>query len=109
MAVIITDMDMPKACCTQIEVIPGYCTSVFCKLYECCPNKDIYNVNTKPNDCPCKSADEMIKEIENINDWAIRYAPTETKDKRPQIVAKVKKHIISIIHKYTDKEYENEN
>ena len=93
MAVII-DMDMPKACCTQIEVIPGYCTSVFCKLYECCPNKDIYNANTKPKDCPCKSADEMIKEIEQIHkDWFKEYDSATAYTK-----------ISEFIHKYTDKE-----
>lgn len=44
---------------------------------------------------------ENIKaEIESINDWAIRYAPTEDKDKREQVVAKVKKHIISIVDKH---------
>ena len=56
-------------------------------------------------DTPTAKADNSVledikTEIESINDWAIRYAPTEDKDKREQVVAKVKKHIISIIDKH---------
>lgn len=47
-----------------------------------------------------KVLDKIRTEIENINVWDLRYAPTDSKDTRPQIVGNVKNHIIEIIDKY---------
>jgi hypothetical protein len=44
--------------------------------------------------------DKLRAEIENINVWAMRYEPDEYLDQRPQIVQKVKGHVIEIIDKY---------
>ena len=48
-----------------------------------------------------EDAIEKIRaEVESINPWALRYAPSEDKDARPQIVAHVKNHVLEIIDKY---------
>ena len=48
-----------------------------------------------------KDAIEKIRaEVEAINPWALRYAPTEDRDIRPQIVDNVKSHVLEIIDKY---------
>ena len=90
------DIPMPMNCvdCDNRGIRP----LIGCKLiYDGCANCGIHP-NCPLKEVPEKSVLEDIKaEIESINDWAIRYAPTENRDKRPQIVAKVKKHIISII------------
>jgi len=39
-------------------------------------------------------------EVESINVWALRYAPSKDKDMRPQIVTNVKIHVLEIINKY---------
>ena len=44
--------------------------------------------------------EQIRAEIEDINPWAIRYAPLEDGDTRPKIVANVKNHVIEIIDKY---------
>ena len=44
--------------------------------------------------------DKIRSEVEDINPWAIRYAPLEDGDTRPKIVARVKSHILEIIDKY---------
>ena len=79
MAVIITDMDMPKRCveCPMHENSNDYCK--FRHDFSCF-------VRAK-NACPLKSADEMIKEIEEYNNPLIG-----------------KNVVLDIIHKYTDKE-----
>lgn len=41
-------------------------------------------------------------EVEDINPWAIRYAPLEDGDTRPKIVTNVKSHVIEIIDKYKE-------
>lgn len=86
MAVIITDMNMPKSC------------------YDCCFGNRTYRDNRRciisnnvyssllteddtPKDCPLKSVDEMQKEIA---DYKIMENPIG--------------YILHVIHKYTDKE-----
>ncbi len=44
--------------------------------------------------------DKIRAEVENINVWGMRYNPDTDKDIKPQIVQKVKKHVIEIIDKY---------
>lgn len=39
-------------------------------------------------------------EVEDINPWAIRYAPLEDGDTRPKIVTNVKSHFLEIIDRY---------
>ena len=58
MPVIITDMDMPKNCLTVENKRYKYC-----KLHDVCEYKDLKYGNM-PSDCPLKSADKMINEIE---------------------------------------------
>lgn len=41
-------------------------------------------------------------EVEDINPWALAFAPSEYRDTRPQIVARVKSHILEIIEKYKE-------
>ena len=48
----------------------------------------------------CVVLKQIQAEVENINPWAIRYAPLEDGDTRPQIVTKVKSHVLEIIDKY---------
>ena len=44
---------------------------------------------------------EQIKaEVENINVWGLRYNSDTDKDRKPQIVQKVKEHVIAILDKY---------
>ena len=59
-------------------------------LSEDCNNKD----------CVRCVLDKLRAEIENINVWGMRYEPDEYLDQRPQIVQKVKGHVIEIIDKY---------
>lgn len=44
--------------------------------------------------------DKIRSEVEDINPWAIRYAPLEDGDTRPKIVTNVKNHVLEIIDKY---------
>ena len=44
--------------------------------------------------------EKIWAEVESINVWALRYAPSEDKDIRPQIVTRVKSHVLEIIDKY---------
>jgi hypothetical protein len=44
--------------------------------------------------------DKIRSEVEDINPWAIRYAPLEDGDTRPKIVTNVKSHVLEIIDKY---------
>lgn len=46
--------------------------------------------------------DKIRAEVEDINPWAIRYAPLEDGDTRPKIVANVKNHVLEIIDKYKE-------
>lgn len=47
-----------------------------------------------------KGIEQIRAEVESINVWALRYAPSEDKDIRPQIVTRVKSHVLEIIDKY---------
>ena len=47
-----------------------------------------------------KVLDKIRVEVENINVWGMRYNPDTDKDRKPQIVQKVKEHVIEIIDKY---------
>jgi hypothetical protein len=50
-----------------------------------------------------EDAIEKIRaEVESINVWALRYAPTYDEDIRPQIVSNVKEHVLEIIDKYKE-------
>ena len=44
--------------------------------------------------------DKIRAEVENINVWGMRYNPDKDKDRKPQIVQKVKEHVIEILDKY---------
>jgi hypothetical protein len=59
-------------------------------LSEDCNNKD----------CVRCVLDKLRAEIGNINVWGMRYEPDTYLDQRPQIVQKVKEHVIEIIDKY---------
>ncbi len=89
MAVIITDMDMRKACLDEEELI--------CPLYDRCRRKGISVGYSLPNNCPLKSTDEMIAEIHD-KDLDLRYCGHNL-----MVV-----DCIDIIHKYCDKEQNNE-
>ena len=52
--------------------------------------------------------DELKSEIESINVWARRYEPDNYLDQRPQIVQKVKDHVLEIINTYRKKERNKE-
>ena len=65
--VVITNMDMPNGCCMEYEIIPGRYINSYCELYDCCSNRDIYNTNTRPKDCPLKSIDEAFAEMKEVN------------------------------------------
>lgn len=82
MAVIITDMDMPRSCpeCQFFKNGNG----LVCPLT--CNN----------GDCPLKSADEMIAEIETDMSWDMYDENGNETD--------LHKRLMSIIHRYTDKE-----
>lgn len=78
MAVIRNDIDLPVNCVECDEMgIRGDCRLIFSGCANC---------GRHPN-CPLKSADEMLKEI---NDYKIMVHPTQ--------------YILSVIHKYIDKE-----
>lgn len=52
--------------------------------------------------------DKIRAEVENINVWGMKYNPDTDKDKKPQIVQKVKEHVIEILDKYkADSEVED--
>ena len=59
-------------------------------LSEDCRNKD----------CVRCVLDKLRAEIENLNVWGMRYNPDTDKDRKPQIVQKVKEHVIEIVDKY---------
>ena len=44
--------------------------------------------------------DKLRAEVDGLNVWATRYNPDTDKDRKPQIVQKVKEHVIEIIDKY---------
>ena len=46
--------------------------------------------------------DKLRAEIMNLNVWGTRYNPDTDKDRKPQIVQKVKEHVIEIIDKYKE-------
>ena len=46
--------------------------------------------------------DEIRAEVESLNVWSLRYAPSKDKDMRPQIVTNVKNHVLEIIDKYKE-------
>jgi hypothetical protein len=50
-----------------------------------------------------EDAIEKIRaEVESINAWSLRYAPTHDGNIRPQIVSNVKEHVLEIIDKYKE-------
>ena len=52
--------------------------------------------------------DKIRAEVENINVWGMRYNPDTDKDIKPQIVQKVKEHVIEIIDNYKAERIRNE-
>lgn len=89
MALIITDMDVP-ANCYECELNNYH----FCNVTGDEIENDWQDC-TKPDDCPLKSADEMIEEINN-------------KIKELDWTQKIVGEISDIIHKYCDKEQNND-
>lgn len=88
MAVIITNMDMPKCC--------GDCPFLKSGYGHCELGIKIAFLSKKASDCPLKSADEMISEIEDeYFDVYVFAREITTRD-----------GILKIIHKYCDKESE---
>jgi hypothetical protein len=88
MAVIITNMDMPKSCkeCNLTYLDSGDdayfgSTERRCVIDGSC----IDGISERAYDCPLKSTDEIIKEIE---DYKIMQNPTG--------------YILNVIHKYCD-------
>lgn len=49
-----------------------------------------------------KALKQIRAEVEGINPWALAFAASEYRDTRPQIVARVKRHILEIIDKYRE-------
>ena len=98
MAVIITDMDMPKGCadcpmCEHEIDDSGYSWNYWCSVTDKTMDINIHMDSCK-NDCPLKSADEMTAEIDNIPFYVDCYDI--------EYISRAK--LSSIIHKYTDKE-----
>ena len=93
MAVIITDMDMPLTC--------EKCEYPKCVLYKTSwytVGNDSLNYTTERyRDCPLKSTDGMIAEIEHMV-----FRPYEGRDMLDR------NDVINIIHKYCDKEQNND-
>ena len=89
MAVIITNMDMPKHCFTVENTRFKYC-----KLYGICEYKDI-RYGFIPNDCPLKSTDEMIAEIEEKS--FVDYDETYTDNGKCLVT---EDDVLEIINKY---------
>ena len=89
MAVIITDMDVPANCC-ECELNNYH----FCNVTGDEIEND-WQDSTKPDDCPLKSTDEMISEIGSVY-IGYRHAYEVAHD------------YMNIIHKYCDKEQNNE-
>ena len=86
MAVIITNMDMPKCCgdCPLLKSGYGHCELGI----------KIAFLSEKASDCPLRSADKMIEEIEQI--------VAEEKINDPKWALGLK-YSLHIIHKYCDK------
>lgn len=92
MSVIITNMDMPKSCYD-------------CWLKRSCKNAHVngWLCNRRDDDCPLKSTDEMIAEIgvcKTENEMRI----AERDYKSRLWISGIFSEVISIIHKYCDKE-----
>lgn len=87
MAVIITDMDMPKSCAD-------------CRFRSCCDyGINGWLMNKRDDKCPLKSADEMTKEIKALGTWSRSLGSVTIPYHRVE----------DIIHKYTYKEQEDGN
>ena len=89
MAVIITNMDMPKSCYD-------------CWLKRSCKNAHVngWLCNRRDDDCPLKSTDEMITQIENCSETYV----AGWDGKRSKTAKEMKQDILEIIHKYCEKE-----
>ena len=93
MAVIITDMNIPKTCgkCFLRCKVGDYHAPV----YRCSITGEIIDfsdyISYKQSDCPFKSADEMLNETLDVY---VGYRKAY----------EVKSDIVAIIHKYCDKE-----
>ena len=92
MAVIITNMDMPL-CCKECCVFDG-------EYGECRYSSNVKitwdEEDGRPKDCPLKSTDEMIEEIEKLHAWGDQFGN----------VYVTFEAVMDIIHKYCDKESE---
>jgi hypothetical protein len=89
MAVIITDMDMPKNC--------NKCKNKNChyfhQIWWDCDSDNDYSTIRHPR-CPLKSVDEMIDEIKALSTWSRSLGSVTIPYHRVE----------EIIHKYCDKE-----
>lgn len=66
MSIILTNMDMPKACC---EVDNGEYLR-HCPLYNICNNRDTIRCNYRPDNCPCEPLEvETTKYIVKVDMW----------------------------------------
>lgn len=65
-------------------------------------DKCIEIISAVEQDPTCIVLEQIRTEVESINVWALRYAPSEDKDIRPQIVTRVKSHVLEIIDKYKE-------
>ena len=122
MAVIITNMDMPKGCWYETDKKLSNVTT--CPLIGECRNKH-YNVNKlneRPNDCPLKSTDEnTVSEKSYTEEFNARkeaeFELYKLRRNIDEMIAEIeqlkvwndgetviKYGSLSIIHKYCDKE-----
>lgn len=95
---VLINMDMPKNCFTVENKRFKYC-----KLYDGCEYKDLRYGNI-PSDCPLKSVDEMIAEINNLQ---FIHTEMEYNGAIKKVISK--DDVLEIINKYCSKENTNEN
>lgn len=55
MSVIFEGVDMQEACCVYKDGDVEYC-----RFYDICEQRDIYNTNYKPDGCPLKPLDKEL-------------------------------------------------
>jgi hypothetical protein len=94
------EYDQEKHCCHRYsKVIRDTVAEITQESFKPMVEIDLYSV-IKQKYIEREVLDKIRAEIENINVWGMRYEPDTYLDKRPQIVQKVKDHVIEIIDKY---------
>lgn len=82
----------------------GYHHACLCEMEFRLRDRQIYNKGR------ADVLDKIRAEVENINVWGMRYNPDTDKDRKPQIVQKVKEHVIEILDNYkAETEVDNGN